>query len=173
MRYWVRTLGTTIALMLFVGTNPAVAAGPTIVREDADDVFVTQFCGFPMEVRTTATGIFHLFFDEDGALERVLVTTANSKLTFTNLVTGEAVWTPSVNMVEGHFNDDGTATTTLRGLFWHLIVPGEGLITADVGRLDLLETFDESGNIVSEEVVFSAGIQENQFLPTVCIVLSS
>jgi hypothetical protein len=73
-------------------------------------------------------------------------------------------------MVEQSQNDDGTRTTTLRGLFWHLIVPGEGLVTADVGRLDILLTMDENGEI-SEQIIFSAGQQEGSFLPLLCEVL--
>jgi hypothetical protein len=93
------------------------------------------------------------------------------KMVFTNLITGEAVWTPSVNMTQEQLNEDGTGTKTLRGLLWHLVVPGEGLVTADVGRIDWLFTFDDQGNVVSEDLVFVAGIQENQLPPMLCSVL--
>ena len=139
--------------------------GPIISREVVDDTFVTNFCGFPMQVRSTGTAIVHLF------LERVIITAPQTRLTFTNLDSGKTVWTPSVNMVLSEANEDGTGTQSLRGLLWHLIVPGEGLITADVGRLDYRLTFDNNGNIIDEEVVFSAGIQQGQFIPTLCSVL--
>lgn len=151
--------------------KPAAEA-PIIWQEDIQDVFVTGYCGFPMEVRTTGTGVFHLFLDEGGNFERIIITEPTMRMTFTNLDTGEAVWTPTVNMVEQHLNDDGTGSKTLRGLLWRLVVPGEGLVTADVGRIDWLFTFDEAGNVISEDLVFSAGIQENQLPALVCTVLA-
>jgi hypothetical protein len=151
-------------------SRPASGA-PIIWQEDIEDAFVTGFCGFPMEVRTTGTGVFHLFLDEDGNFERIIITSPTVRLVFTNLNTGESVWTPSVNMVDQRMNEDGTGTLSYRGLLWHLVVPGEGLVTADVGRIDWLFTFDDEGNVVSEELVFVAGIQENQLPPMLCPVL--
>jgi hypothetical protein len=158
-------------MMTFASASARAAGGPVIIRMPVDDVAVANFCGFPLELRTTGTAFVHLFLDDEGAFERVLITAPETRLTFTNLNTGASIWTPSVNMVQQSLNDDGTGTTTLRGLFWRLVVPGEGLITADVGRLDFLVTFDEEGNVTSEEVVFVAGIQENAFLPAVCAAL--
>jgi hypothetical protein len=170
---------TLIAVILFAWfvtgafTSPSrLASGaPIIWQEDVEDVFVTGFCGFPMEVRTTGTGVFHLFLDENGNFERIIITAPTVKIVFTNLNTGESVWTPSVNMVEQRMNEDGTGTLTYKGLLWHLVVPGEGLVTADVGRIDWLFTFDDEGSVVSEELVFAAGIQENQLPPMLCSVL--
>ena len=56
------------------------------------------------------------------------------------------------------------------------LAPGgsrEGLVTADVGRIDFQFTFDEQGNIASEEVVFAAGQWPgpNVFNDTLCSVL--
>ena len=158
-------------MMTFASASSLAAGGPVIIRMPVDDVAVANFCGFPLEMRTTGTVFVHLFLDEEGSFDRVLITAPATRLTFTNLNTGESIWTPSVNMVQQSLNDDGTGTTTLRGLFWRLVLPGEGLITADVGRLDLLFTFDEEGNVTSEEVVFVAGIQKNAFLPAVCAAL--
>jgi hypothetical protein len=145
---------------------------PIIIRDEIDDTFVAGFCGFPMEVHTTGTGVFHVFLDEAGEFERVIITEPRMRITFTNLDTGESIWTPTVNMVLETANPDGTGTQSLRGLLWRLVVPGEGLVTADVGRIDWLYTFDDEGQIASEEVVFMAGQQEGNFLPMLCQVLS-
>ena len=168
-----RLCGLACASLVALGLSTTVgaASGPVIFRQSVDDTFVTTFCGFPMEVRTTGTAVVHLFLDDEGNFDRVIITAPETRLTFINLDTGESVWTPSVNMVRDEANDDGTGTQSLRGLLWRLIVPGQGLITADVGRIDYRLTFDSSGNIIDEEVVFSAGIQENQFVPTLCSVL--
>jgi hypothetical protein len=149
-----------------------LGAGPTIFRDVLDDTFVDGYCGFPVEVHTSGTGVFHLWEDPNGALERLIITSANIKLTFTNLITGQSVWTPSVNMTEISVHDDGTATQSYRGLLWHLVVPGEGLLTADVGRIDFLYSF-VNGTPVFQGVVFAAGIQENEFLALVCTVLAA
>ena len=149
----------------------AKAATPIIWRQSIDDTFTTGFCGFPMEVRSTGTAVFHLFLDGAGNFERGIITAPKTRITFTNLITGLSVWTPSVNMVQETDNHDGTGPKTLRGLFWHLLVPGEGLITADVGRLDILFTLDSDGVPISEEVVFVAGQQDGVFLPELCAAL--
>ena len=144
---------------------------PLIWRQDVDDTFTTGYCGFPMQVHTTGTGVFHLFLDSNGNFQRLIITAPTTTLTFTNLDTGKSVRTPSVNMVLDQANPDGTGTQSLRGLLWHLVVPGQGLVTADVGRIDWLLTFDDQGNLISQNVVFSAGIQQGQFEQTLCSVL--
>lgn len=151
----------------------AQGGGPIISRVELDDTFTTGACGFPIEVRATGTGVFHLFLDEAGSFERGIITAPQTRLTFTNLVTGETVWTPSVNMVMEILNEDGSGTKVLAGLLWRLVRPGDGLLTADVGRVEFLLMVDDEGNIVSEEIVFSAGQQEGDFLPMLCSVLAS
>ena len=148
-----------LALAVVVGAQVSVHAsgGPLIIRQAIDDTVTVGFCGFPMEIHSTGTMVAHVFFDDAGNFQRALITAPKTRLTFTNLDTGASVWTPSVNMVQETANEDGTGTQTLRGLLWHLIVPGQGLVTADVGRIDFQFTFDEDGNIASEEVVFAAG----------------
>lgn len=157
-----------------VGAYQASAGGepPLILRLPVDDAFVTnRLCGYPLEIRTTGTAVVHVF-PTDLWDERVIITAPQTRLTFTNLLTGESIWTPSVNMVMQIPHDDGTGTKTLRGLLWRLVLPGEGLVTADAGRLDVLFTFDDAGNIVSEELVFSAGQQHGDFLEQTCTALA-
>jgi hypothetical protein len=172
----VRFLSLTVSLVLLIlsaGRAAARDGSPIIFRLDLDDTFTTGYCGFPMEVHSTGTGVFHLFLDEAGNFQRLIITEPQIKMTFTNLTTGKSVWTPSVDMVEEVANDDGTGTKTVRGLLWRLVVPGQGLSTTDVGRIDFLFTFDDQGNIISEDVVFSAGQQNGQFEQMLCSVLSS
>jgi hypothetical protein len=160
------------ALFVSVGGYRASAAGgPLILQLPIDDVFVTQMCGYPLEIRSTGTAIIHVFPTELWD-ERVIITAPQTRLQFTNLSTGESIWTPSVNMVMQIPHEDGTGTKTLRGLLWRLVLPGEGLITADAGRIDFLFTFDDEGNIVSEEMIFSAGQQNGDFLEQTCAALA-
>lgn len=150
--------------------SAAQAGQPLILRLPIDDVFVTNACGFPLEVRTSGTAVVHVF-PTDLWDDRVIITAPETRLTFTNLDTAASIWTPSVNMVMQIPHEDGTGTKTLRGLLWRLVLPGEGLITADVGRIDFLFTFNAAGEIVSEELTFSAGQQDGVFLAQMCSVL--
>jgi hypothetical protein len=166
--------GLLFALLLGTGlATRASGAGPLIIRDSVDDTFTTGYCGFPMQVHTTGDVVVRVFFDESGNFARALITAPETRLQFTNLDTGASVWTPSVNMVQETANADGTGTQTLRGLLWHLVVPGQGLVTADVGRIDFQFTFDEDGNIVTEDVVFAAGQWpgQNVFFDSLCPVL--
>ena len=172
------SFGGFVVFAFLVGGGLAARAsggGPLIIREPVDDTFITGYCGFPMEVHTTGTTMVRVFFDNSGNFERALITAPETRVSFTNLDTGESVWTPSVNMVQETANADGTGKQTLRGLLWHLVVAGEGLVTADVGRIDFQFTFDEQGNIESEEVVFAAGQWPgpNVFFDTLCSVLGN
>ena len=172
MKRLVRSLCVVLLFVaIFVARPDALGGRPVVYKMPVDDVFVTNYCGFPMRVTTTGSAVIHLFLDDAGNFERVIITGPDIKIAFTNLNTGESVWTPSVNMVEERANDDGTGTKTLRGLLDRLVVPHQGLITADAGRIDFLFTFDEDGNIISEDVVFIAGQQDNVFVDTVCGVL--
>ena len=59
------------------------------------------------------------------------------------------------------------ATSGVSGLTGHLIVPGEGLITVDVGRLVFI--IDETGEPIGDPV-FTAG-QFGGVFPALCDVL--
>jgi hypothetical protein len=145
---------------------------PFIVRDYIDSTFTTGYCGFPMQVHTTGSAVLHFFLDEASNPVRLLITAPDVKISFTNLDTGATVWTPSVNIVDYDIRNDGTVLKTLNGLFWRLVLPGEGLITADVGRLQLLQTFDSNGNVIDQQVTFSAGQQEGVFPQELCAALA-
>ncbi len=158
------------SLLSFTGT--VFASAPLIFTVPPQpDVVYHHVCDFPVLLHSTGTGIFHVFFDGAGNFDHVIITGANVKLTFTNLDNGKSIWTPSVNMVEEYNNPDGTGVQTLRGLLDHIVIPGQGLVTADVGRIDTLYTFDNSGNIIGAQTIFSAGREDNQFVPAVCTAL--
>jgi hypothetical protein len=165
-----------ITLAVTAGTASPSAAEPQkpqIFRFPIDDLAVTQgLCGFAVSIHTTGTAVVHVF-PTDLWDERVIITAPSTRLTLTNIATGESVWTPSVNMVMQLPHEDGTGTKSLRGLFWRLVIPGRGLVAADVGKLDVLFTFNEAGEIVSEEVVFTAGQQDGTFLQEMCAALIS
>ena len=130
-----RSLTTILAAAALLSTVlaariQATTGQPLIFQDVLNDIFTTGFCGYPIQVETTGTGVFHVFFDDEGAFERAIITSADIKITFTNTLTGEVVWTPSVNMTQEVMESDVTGTKTLRGLLWHLIVTHPRLCSA-------------------------------------------
>src|SRR5258706_605742 len=112
---------------------------------------ITQLVTNPLRI------VDRIFFDSAGNFLRVIITAPQTTLTFTNLDNNKSVSTPSVNMAEQYANPDGTGTATLRGLLDHIIIPGQGLVAADTGRIDTVYTFDNSDNIIGAQTSFVAG----------------
>lgn len=158
------------SLLTLGASQPAVAQQPGIFREPVDTVVTETSCGFPIEIRTTGTAVIHIF-PTDLFSPRVIITAPRMTVTFTNLLTGESISTPSPNIITETPQEDGTRIDSLTGLFWRLVVRGEGLITADVGKIDLVVTFKENGEVESVEQTFSSGQQNGDFLTQVCTVL--
>lgn len=146
----------------------AAARQPLIFTEPAPPDSTHHFCpGFPVMVHTTGHAVFHVFFDQSGNVQRVLITAPDTTITFTNTITGASVWTPSVNIIQQYGNPDGTGTQTYRGLLDRVVVPGQGLVFAEVGRIDWRVTLDDQGNPIAFDEVFSAGQWDNDgnFIP--------
>ncbi|SRR5260221_3373304 len=163
-----------LGLFLFSQLAPRALAAEPIIQfvPVISDVTFHHLCSFPILLHTKGTAIFHVYFDNAGHFLRVIITSPDTTLTFTNLSNGKSVWTPSVNMVEEYGNPDGTGTQTLRGLLDRIVVPGQGLVAADVGRLDLVFTLDSFGNpIGNPQVTFISGIQDG-IIPNPSILCS-
>jgi hypothetical protein len=162
--------GTAIAAVFSLVFTPfmAFAAPPQIVEmPPPPDVTFQNFCAFPVLVHTTGRGIAHVFFNNEGAVRDVIITAPNTTLTFTNVTNGHSISTPSVNMVRQSFDGD-TVTVSLRGLLDRFVVPGRGLVMADVGRVDMVFTLDSNGNVTSAEQTFASGQQDNGLSPALC-----
>ncbi len=56
------------------------------------------------------------------------------------------------------FNDDGTQTLYITNVI-HRNAPGEGITSGEAGRTVLVLTFDENGDVISEEVVAESGLR--------------
>ena len=69
-------------------------------------------------------------------------------------------------------NPDDTTTVSLRGLVDRVVVPGQGLVVADVGHITFLYTFNAQGHVISSQVTFQAGQYNGLFPdPFLCSVL--
>jgi hypothetical protein len=157
-------LGCTAALMVMGGASAAAAPAASHDRVEVDETFVDEeACAFPVEVHVTGTVVTNV--TPQGTIEAF----PRFRVTFTNLDTGASISTVSPAVVRAVSNGDGTATLFVTGLQGHLIVPGEGMVSGDVGRLVFIVD-EETGEQIGD-FVFMAGQFAFGPLPTLCDVL--
>lgn len=153
------------------------ASGPTISRITVNDSFTQYVCGDPgpgfmMKTQATGTAVIHRFAGKNGDFEKYIITQPRMRMKFTNLDTGESVWTPTVSMTMQQKNAAGKVTLKMEtGLKWRIIVRGEGIVTGEVGRIVWRYVYDDDGNFIDSDIVFSAGIQDGNVAPVLCEVL--
>ena len=78
---------------------------------------------------------------------------------------GERQSFPNVGVDKIVYNPDGTQTVTSTGIIGlRYVVPGEGLVIANIGRLVTTFTFDpETGEVVGAETLIEAGQRPEDF----------
>ena len=136
------------SLLTMLAVLPAGAAPPTIidVNNVFEDEFLTQACGFPVEVSVTGKLIIR---SRDGRQD---TTGANFQVTFTNLESGQSV-TIRTSGLQRISSTDTTFTFSFFGGD-KLVVPGEGAVFINVGKFVETVTFDpETGELISIETV--------------------
>jgi hypothetical protein len=104
----------------------SLADGPIIDRYEivSDEVF--EGCGFPVRIQIEGNAIDHVFLDDTGGVERLLL---NGPFTavLTNLTTGRALKPINISgSLDARFNEDGSRSTTIRGP-WILLYRPESL----------------------------------------------
>lgn len=160
-----------VALLATVPTTPAFADPPTFETIPLDEILefdAGEVCDFPVRLEFAGHLNIQHHFDSEGNPSFDKITFVQWSLTITNLDTGESIFTVGPEPIKVTFNQDGSITDAHMGLILHIVSPGEGLITADVGRIVFLITFEDGEQ---EETVFEAGIHEMEFFPTFCEVL--
>ncbi len=116
------------AFMSFTAPLLAFAKEPLIFDVPAQpDETLHHVCPFPVLAHSTEHGVFHVFFDNQGAVRDVIITAPDTTLTFTNTTNGHSISTPAVNMVKQSFSG-ATMTVSFRGLLDRFVVPGRGLV---------------------------------------------
>jgi hypothetical protein len=130
--------GAIVALM---SASPVAAIQPERFFVEFDDQFTdTEACGFPIEVRLVGSFSGSLFFDKEGNLVRVqahgedvgtVTNPANGKT-----ATGVDHWLERFDVESGEF--------AILGLFFHLNVPGHGIVLLDAGHI----RFDANGEVL-------------------------
>ena len=145
-------LASIIALAL--GHSPGVrAAGPDVFSVPVDDTSSFEACDFPVENHTTGAIRIDDFFDEQGNLVRE-VANYNLKITYTNSLTGESVTSRSAGPDILQVNPDNSANLMSIGLLARIVLPGQGLLAVQTGRLVLF--FTDPGD-QEPDVLFGAG----------------
>ena len=158
------------SLLAILGALPAAAAPPefdTIPLAGTWVYSAGEVCSFPLRVEVTGDLRIQYHYDQDGNLRFERLTYVRWSATYTNLETGESIRTVGPEPIKVTFHQDGSITEAHMGLILHIVAPGEGLVTADIGRIVFHITAE--GEF---ETVFEAGIHEMQFYPTFCDVLA-
>lgn len=154
-----------VAVLAATGEATSAAAGAASHdRVPVDETFVVDdACDFPIEVHVTGTVVTNV--TPQGTIEAF----PTFRVTFTNLDTGTSISSPAPSVVRTVSNGDGTATVYVTGLSGHLTVPGEGLVSVDVGRL-VFVIDEETGEQIGD-FTFTAGQFDFGPVPAICDVL--
>jgi hypothetical protein len=161
-----RLLLVSLALLLAVWASPAVAAKPEFEVIDVNDFGVLGDCdGF--QVLQEVTGTIKISHRTTANGTEIQISRYSLRETYTNSETGESVSTPDVGIDKLTINPDGSATLVVIGLLNRIVIPGEGLIVANAGRL----VFFFTGPNEEPDVVFEAG-PSGDLLPALCTVLA-
>jgi len=170
-----RLLIVSLITLVVAFVSPAYAGKPDFETVQIDETFLneqlTEACGVPIETHGEGFIKFSTHYDRDGDVAFEL-NSFHLKETFTNVETGTSISTVNVGPDRVTFAEDGTVILAQIGVLGRFVIPGEGLIGGGIGKVVTELTFDEAGNLVSEEVVFEAGIHED-VTSELCAVLAA
>jgi hypothetical protein len=154
-----------------VTVAPAFAAKPDSVVVDVDETEETFVgaCDFPVQHNIKGFIRFTTYLNQDSSF-KMQINSYHLTSTFINLETGASVSTPNVGPDKITVTEDGSVILAATGLIARIVVPGKGLIVAQVGKLVFRFTVDQEGNWIFQEVLFEAG-QHADLFPALCSVL--
>ena len=137
-------------------TSVAWAATPDAVRIEVDEIIPGAIdCGsYQLDEHLFGHIILREFF-RNGELVMELNTVA-LKHTVYNPTTGESLTTPDVGADHFTIAKDGSATLAIIGIVARVVVPGQGLVAGEVGKVTLFFTDPAD----SEPDVSFAGIHD-------------
>jgi hypothetical protein len=124
-------------------------------------------CPFDIVAHLEGTRVVTDFTDRDGNLVRRVILLRQFTITYTNPLSGKSLSTPLAGPAIGEPLGDGTWLVTVPGNDGRFVVPGEGIVFANVGlRIGLHEGPFPPATI--DEIVKSVGIQDTSEFPAVC-----
>lgn len=154
----------TVLISLTLVTS-VFAATPDMVTITVDDTFVLGACdGFEVIEHVEGTIKVSTHLDQDGNFAMEIVR-FRLRHTYSNSVTGTSLSTPDVGIDKVTIDDEGSGTVAVIGIVARIVVPGEGLVFAHLGRI----VFD----LNTGEALFVAGPHEDlgELLPVLCSAL--
>lgn len=159
---------TALALLTLTLPGPALAAPPVPFSEAINESFViTDLCAFPVTQTVTGTVRGRTFVDEAGNPVREIGRVHLDGTFAANGVVVPFIVRQGFNVT---FNDDGSVTVALTGVIGRVVVKGQGLVGATIGRVVLTFPAGEGEPTVD----FEAG-QNNEaefFGPILCGLLT-
>ncbi len=171
-----RLVSASISFMMLLAFCPmttAFADKQTIVFIPIDETFLIPGdenpCGF--DIVQHVEGRLKLTFNPDKP-DLLFAEGDHIHGTFTNPENGKSISYIGANRLSISTSSDGTSViATLTGLQGRITAPGEGLVTADVGRIVFL--FPCLDFQCAPEVVFSAGRLDGGPFPLACHLLAN
>lgn len=153
------------ALLASMPIMTSVAAGspPEQFRVEVDETRTLLVCGFPIVRHDEGTLIFQDSFDSDGNVLWENAIFSNWRITFSNPANDKSV--SSVRAYNERFvqYDDGSFKAMSAGMVAHLVIPGEGQVSANVGVISVI--FDALGEPLS---ILIAGKHDGPIAQFVC-----
>ena len=137
-RFFVAALSAAVCVLGLGGT--ASAAAPESVRIEVDEFIPGNLnCGsYSLDEHVFGHVIFRNFVRDD----EVVMTSDNFALkhTWTNPDTGESLTFPDVGVDHFTISRDGSAIFATVGIVARVVVPGEGIVAGEIGRVELFFT---------------------------------
>jgi hypothetical protein len=157
----------SLALLLVIATPaPVSAAKPEFFTIPVDVTFERGACdGFTVIERVTGLLKFSTHLDQDGNFVMGIVLFIGGRHTFTNSETGTTLSSPDIGIDKTTISQDGSTIVASMAFETRVVVPGEGLVYARIGKI----VFNEN----TGEVLFEAGQHDDtaDLLPALCSAL--
>ena len=150
-----------LCLVASMALAPAAIAAPPVhgdrilVESDVIHPRVSAACGFPVRQQYEGWYRTSTFYDQDG---EVRMSMEQSIYQVTWSANGKTLDAGVAGPLRVVYNDDGTQTLYITNVI-HRNAPGEGITSGEAGRTVLVLTFDEDGNVISEELVAESGLR--------------
>ncbi len=157
----------TASLLTLLVALPVAAAPPEFETIDFNISATAPCDGFDIIQQVTGTLKISLRTTEDGSIFQIQ--RYRLRETYTNAETGKAVFTPNVGINKTTVREDGSVTVVEIGLVNRIVVPGEGRIVANAGRLVL---FYSSLDDPDPDIIFESG-PGGELLPALCTALAA
>lgn len=155
-----------VTLLTLIPFTSAFAGQPEFFTIPVDVTFERGACdGFTVIERVTGLLKFSNHFDQDGNIVVQTNVFIRGRHTFMNSETGATLFSPDVAIDKTTISQDGSEIAASMAFQTRIVVPGEGLVYARIGRIVV--------NLDTGDVLFEAGQFDDSanLLPALCSAL--